>query len=146
MNNIKLIYSRSHHPQSQGKDERSQATWKDKIRFDMQQGNVVHWSENLGDYQQIYKNGFHSAIRMTPNECYFGATSKIRWQAKLSSNQAAQHTIKRSFSNNPLSFYSMGEKELVRIPRKTTSGVIRAGSDLKKSSCSEGTVIKHKFD
>ena len=43
----------------------------------------------------------------------FGGTSKIHRQAKMSSNRAAQHTIKRTVAKRPPSSYSVGETVLV---------------------------------
>ena len=76
---IKLIYSSSNHPQSQGKIERSHATWKDKIRHDLidsMEGGVCDWKKNLPALQKIYNEGIHRAIGISPYECLFGRKSQ----------------------------------------------------------------------
>lgn len=139
--NIRLIHSRSHHPQSQGKDERSHQTWKNKIRFDMQHCKDVKWAKNLSTYQFIYNQGYHSSIGMTPHECYFGNTSTVSNKAQRISTKAANSMVERSLSKHPPSQYNVGEKVLVRFPRKPSRGVIRGGNSLRHTSCCEGKVI-----
>ncbi|CAC5414779.1 unnamed protein product [Mytilus coruscus] len=73
--NIKLIYSSSYHPQSQGKIERSHGTLKDKIRFDLinsKFGGICDWVTNLPNLQSIYNNPVHSSLGISPYECLFG--------------------------------------------------------------------------
>ena len=77
--NIKLIYSASNHPQSQGKIERSHATWKDKIRHDLidtTEGGVCNWKNNLPALQTIYNEGLHRSLGVSPYECLFGRKSQ----------------------------------------------------------------------
>lgn len=78
--NIKLIYSSSNHPQSQGKIERSHSTWKDKIRYDLMattEGGFCNWHQKLPALQicNIYNEAMHSSIGMSPYECHFGKKS-----------------------------------------------------------------------
>jgi len=139
--NIHLIHSRSHHPQSQGKDERSHQTWKRKIRFDMENGKDVHWAKNLSHYQSLYNHGFHSSIRMTPHECYFAHTTDVSHKARVASVKAANYMIKHSLSKHPPSEYNVGETVLVRLPRKPSQGVVRGGYSLRHTVCCEGKIV-----
>ena len=67
---IKLIYSSSSHPQSQGKIERSHQQWKDKIRNKIAntlfEDEAYNWVEDLPALQQTYNEGYHRVIAMTP--------------------------------------------------------------------------------
>ena len=78
MLNTKLIYSRSHHPQSQGKDERSHQTWKKKIHQDLvntQKEGVCDWVTGLPALQRTYNEGVHRSLGISPYECFFGIKS-----------------------------------------------------------------------
>lgn len=76
---IKLIYSSSSHPQSQGKIERSHQQWKDKIRNRIAntlfEDEPYNWVEDLPELQQTYNEGYHRVIAMTPYECMFAIKS-----------------------------------------------------------------------
>lgn len=73
----KLIYSRSNHPQSQGKDERSHSTWKEKIRHDLFSSQTDHcnWVDRLPILQRIYNEGRHRITGVSPYKLLFGVTS-----------------------------------------------------------------------
>ena len=74
----KMIYSRSHHPQSQGKDERSHQTWKKKIHQDLmntQNEGICDWVTGLPALQRTYNEGVHRSLGITPYECFFGIRS-----------------------------------------------------------------------
>lgn len=75
--NVRIIKSAAYSPHTQGKDERSHRTWKEKIKFDMINcENDVNWVENLPEYQKIYNESPHrSPGFLTPFEVYFGRTS-----------------------------------------------------------------------
>ena len=62
--NIQLITSSPHHPQSQGKDERSHHTWKSKIKYDYLKGKT-NWVESLPEYQNLYNQAFHTIRHVT---------------------------------------------------------------------------------
>ncbi|XP_070561655.1 KRAB-A domain-containing protein 2-like [Ptychodera flava] len=73
--NVRIIRSRSRHPQSQGKVERSHRTIKDRIKFDKfhelsKQKNLT-WVESLPTCEHVYSNTYHQAIKMTPCEAFF---------------------------------------------------------------------------
>ena len=56
--NIKLIYSRPRHPQSQGKVERCHRTLRSKMEYDLQKmgQDGVNWAKQLPLYQRILNN------------------------------------------------------------------------------------------
>jgi transposase InsO family protein len=78
--NVRIINSAAYSPQTQGKDERSHRTWKEKIKFDIINcENDLNWVENLPEYQKLYNESPHSSLGfLTPFEVYFGrpATDK----------------------------------------------------------------------
>ena len=73
----RLIYSRMNHPQSQGKDERSHRTWKEKIRHDIftNQNEDCNWVDALPVLQRIYNEGRHRTTGVSPYTLLFGITS-----------------------------------------------------------------------
>lgn len=71
---VRIIKSSAYSPQTQGKDERSHRTWKEKIKFDVVNcDEELNWVENLPIYQLLYNESPHSSLGMaTPFEVYFG--------------------------------------------------------------------------
>ena len=64
--NIKLMYSRPFHPQSQGKVERSHRSLGSKIEYDFfKMGRKgVNWTVNLSNYQRISNGRPKRGIRI----------------------------------------------------------------------------------
>ena len=66
--NVKIIRSSAYTPTTQGKDERSHRTWKEKLRYDMME-RITHegmnWVENLPLYHR-------SLGLLCPFEVYYG--------------------------------------------------------------------------
>ena len=74
--NVKIIRSSAYTPTTQGKDERSHRTWKEKLRYDMME-RITHkgmnWVENLLFYQKIYNESPHRSLGLLcPFEVYYG--------------------------------------------------------------------------
>ena len=72
--NIKLIYSRPRHPQSQGKVERFHRSLRSKIEYDLNKmgKDGVNWVKQLPLYQNILNNDPKEVIAYkTPFEIYF---------------------------------------------------------------------------
>ena len=74
--NVKIIRSSAYTPTTQGKDERSHRTWKEKLRYDMME-RITHkgmnWVENLPLYQKIYNESPHRSLGLLcPFEVYYG--------------------------------------------------------------------------
>ena len=72
--NIKLIYSRPRHPQSQGKVERCHRSLRSKIEYDLNKMGKygVNWVKQLPLYQNILNNDPKEVIAdKTPFEIYF---------------------------------------------------------------------------
>ena len=62
--NIKLIYSRPRHPQSQGKVERYHKTLRSRMEYDLQEirQDGVNWAKQLPLYQRIRTNNLKEVI------------------------------------------------------------------------------------
>ncbi|XP_077866855.1 uncharacterized protein LOC144355661, partial [Saccoglossus kowalevskii] len=73
--NIRMIRSRSRHPQSQGKVERSHRTIKSRLRFDefskLSETKGIEWVDSVPACEQLYNNTYHQAIKMSPFEAFF---------------------------------------------------------------------------
>ena len=71
--NVRIIKSAAYSPQTQGKDERSHRTWKEKIKYDAINGDgELNWAENLPNYQQLYESPHSSLGMQSPFEVYYG--------------------------------------------------------------------------
>ena len=73
--NVRIIKSAAYSPQTQGKDERSHRTWKEKVKFDIVSNSAdeLNWVEYLPEYQKLYNESPHSSLGfLTPFEVYFG--------------------------------------------------------------------------
>lgn len=71
--NDRIIKSSAYSPQTQGKDERSHRTWKEKVKFDIVSGDDLNWVEYLSEYQKLYNESPHSSLGfLTLFEVYFG--------------------------------------------------------------------------
>lgn len=84
--NVRIIKSAAYSPQTQGKDERSHRTWKEKVKFDILNGHHddLNWVEYLPEYQKLYNESPHSSLGfLSPFEVYFGRPSN-RLKNKLS--------------------------------------------------------------
>ena len=71
---IKLIYSRPRHPQSQGKVERCHRSLRSKIEYDLSKmgQDGVNWAKQIPLYQRILNNDPKEVIaHKTPFEIYF---------------------------------------------------------------------------
>ena len=72
--NIKLIYSRPRHPQSQGKVERCHRTLRSKMEYDLQKmgQDGVNWAKQLPLYQRILNDDPKEVIaHKTPFEIFY---------------------------------------------------------------------------
>ena len=76
--NIKIIHSSAYHPQSQGKIERSNRTWKQKLQDDLlhlEEG--LCWLDFLPRYQKLYNEAQHEALGpFSPFEIFYGRKSR----------------------------------------------------------------------
>ena len=71
--NVRIIKSAAYSPQTQGKDERSHRTWKEKVKFNIVNSDELNWVEYLPEYQKLYNKSPHSSLGfLTPFEVYFG--------------------------------------------------------------------------
>ena len=81
-NNIQMIRSSPYTPRTQGKIERSHATWKRKMMSDINRakknGTEYSWVKNLQRYQDIYNSGAHKSLgKLSPTEVFFGRKLNI---------------------------------------------------------------------
>lgn len=74
---IKIIHSSPYHPESQGKLERSHATWKRKIRQMVGANCGTNWVKELPKLACNYNIGYHTGIKLSPYECLFGIKSNF---------------------------------------------------------------------
>eukprot|EP00118_Oscarella_pearsei_P022811 m.267105 g.267105 ORF g.267105 m.267105 type:complete len:286 (+) comp40508_c1_seq30:569-1426(+) len=78
---VRMIFGSPYYPQSQGKDERSHQTWKQKVKYDITtSGGVFHdWVSELPTYMMIYNESPHSSLGMkTPLRCFLlGAPTDV---------------------------------------------------------------------
>ena len=84
--NIKLIYSRPRHPQSQGKVERYHKTLRSRMEYDLQKirQDGVNWAKQLSLYQRILTNNLKEVIAYkTPFEIYFARKCNAFRESKL---------------------------------------------------------------
>ena len=69
--NVRIIKSAAYSPQTQEKDERSHRTWKEKVKFDIVNGDDFNLVEYLPKYQKLYSESPHSSLGfLTPFEVY----------------------------------------------------------------------------
>ena len=86
--NIKLIYSRPRHPQSQGKVERCHRTLKSKMEYDLQKmaQDGVNWAKQLPLYQRIISNDPKEVVAYKiPFEIYFARKCNAFRDSRLQS-------------------------------------------------------------
>ena len=77
---IILIYSSPHHPQTNGKVERSHATWKKKIRAFVHDAEEQSkdWTKKLPFVIKMYNDAYHSSIKMSPYKLLYGIESNFK--------------------------------------------------------------------
>ncbi|XP_066917470.1 KRAB-A domain-containing protein 2-like [Clytia hemisphaerica] len=79
--NIPRPTSRAYHPQSQGKLERSHATWKKKLVYDISNNNLGNWCDELDLYAHQYNTGAHQGLGgISPFEVFYGRKLNDRIQ------------------------------------------------------------------
>lgn len=144
---IKLIRSSPGHPQSQGKIERSHGSWKSKLRFDLissVENGIKITDDIFFDYQNVYNTGFHTAIGMTPRECFFEYTKRrVALQSSISSASAM---VEKHAQKHPCSKYAIGDLVLCKKKSADSRLVGRTGKALKLSVCKKGTILEVKGD
>ncbi|CAF2780708.1 unnamed protein product [Rotaria sp. Silwood2] len=60
--NIKHIRSRAYHPESQGKVERLNRSWKNKMFYDVLINGNTNWAASLPSYSQTYNTSKHRGL------------------------------------------------------------------------------------
>jgi len=77
--NVRIIKSSAYSPQTQGKDERSHRTWKEKLKFDVINGHL-NWVDSFPVYQQLYNESPHRSLGMATPLRYILAGSQTGYQ------------------------------------------------------------------
>ena len=99
--NVRTINSSAYSPQTQGKEERSQRTWKEKIKFDLTNNNNgnLNWVEYLQQYQQLFNESPHRSLgQLSPFGFYFGG-KRSRYRYKLFLVGKKEHEVPEENSN-----------------------------------------------
>ncbi|CAF4867854.1 unnamed protein product [Rotaria sp. Silwood1] len=82
--NIKHIRSRAYHPESQGKVERLNRSWKNKMFFDVLINGNTNWAASLPSYSQTYNTSKHRGLgNLTPFFVYFGREAVITTSSSM---------------------------------------------------------------
>ncbi|CAF1315607.1 unnamed protein product, partial [Rotaria sp. Silwood1] len=77
--NIRHIRSRAYHPESQGKIERLNRSWKNKMVYDMLINGNENWVTNLSLYSETYNQSKHRGLgNFTPFFVYFGREAVVK--------------------------------------------------------------------
>ena len=120
--NVRIIKSSAYSPQTQGKDERSHRTWKEKIKFDLINNNNgdLNWVEYLQQYQQLYNESPHRSLGfLSPFEVYFGRKPN-RYRKKLFLGGKKEYEVPEENDNS----FQMDEhkrEELTELERERDS-------------------------
>ena len=118
---------------------------KAKIRHDLQQSKQLSWVGKLPKYQSLYNNGYHVAIGMTPNECFWSRSKETCKKADISSLKASDYMVRHHMQKHRPSQYEVGGKVLVHKTALTKKGGSLKSKDcLQKSVCLEGVVVSAK--
>ena len=94
--NVRIVKSSAYSPQTQGKDERSHRTWKEKLRFDLiNNGGDLNWVEYLQHYQQLYNESpppfpivlsgtsVHLKCTLVGINCFLGERKNMKFWKKI---------------------------------------------------------------
>ena len=130
--NVRIIKSSAYSPQTQGKDERSHRTWKEKIKYDViNSDGELNWVENLPIYQQLYNESPYSSLGMqSPFEVYYGRQpNRVRNKLSLGERKAFE-----VFEEDETEFQ-------LKSPRKDTLRQWEKGRDNVRS---EMKPLKHR--
>ncbi|MES9879582.1 MAG: DDE-type integrase/transposase/recombinase, partial [Sedimenticola sp.] len=118
---IKVINSSPYHPQSQGKIESSHRSWSKKVRYNITEGN--NWIANLQKTVSIRNKEYHSTLKMSPFEVFYGRNVNagkqcdrdvIHQQARKNNKDFNCQLVKQHIKRFPPSLYKVGERVLVR--------------------------------
>lgn len=95
---IQLKNARPYDPESKGKVERFNRTLKDRWMnwLDWNQINGIDdLNTRLEGYIRTYNNTQHKSLNMTPNDCYFKDSEKIRYLDEETLKRDFYHTVTR---------------------------------------------------
>ena len=118
--NVRIIKSSAYSPQTQGKDKRSHRTWKEKIKFDLINGDL-NWVEYLQQYQQLFNESPHRSLgQLSPFEVYFGSKPN-RHRNKLFLGGKNDYEVLEE-NNNGIEVDECKAEELTELMTERSSG------------------------
>ena len=123
---VEIRKSAPYHRQSQGKIERSNRTWKSKLRVDLRtHSQKVSWADKLQDYQDLYNSGVHRSLRKhCPFEVFYGRKPS---EPSISSSDTRDSDSMLDQSNDDLQ--GVNVHEYSTCPPNTSSGSNRSSSN-----------------
>lgn len=110
---IKPIFSRPYNPRANGCIERFNKTLKEQINKHFTNNNTKNWIDILPKIVENYNNSYHSVIKMTPKECFYGNKQIIK-KASHGIKQQSKRFLKNVKKINKLDDdYKIGD--IVRV-------------------------------
>ena len=130
--NIKTIYSRPYHPQSQGKVERSHRSLREKMQHDHRMGNKgVNWAEELPNYQRILNaNPKEVLCYKTPFEIYY--TRKTNCFYKNTTNNKDELLLRQRKCNPTARDRKKHAKHAAEVRQKARLATERCNNRMKR--------------
>ncbi|CAF4278925.1 unnamed protein product [Rotaria magnacalcarata] len=167
--NIRHIRSRPYHPESQGKVERINRSWKNKMFYDLIINENTNWVNNLTLYSETYNQSKHRGLGyLTPFYVYFGRDytqssvsndavndedADVRYfleeiQAKEDAKKKANEKIQKYYEKQKVVYegdacavvYNVGDEVMVKLTGK------KYDLTKKKNVIRPGVIVQARVD